>query len=139
MYKDSILIRRNIAFLIFQFFLPVIQIALACLCIGHEPSNLSFGIVNNETLLNSSNTKGSIMYVDELNNSTFDKIYLNWLEAYTMTKQGKIWGFVDLSANFTQDTIDKFSGLTPSNQTLLGSNVNVYLDTTSNLLISRFL
>ena len=53
-----------------------------------------------------------------------------------MTKQGKIWGYIDLSTNFSKNTLDKFSDeLNPSNQTLIGANVNVYLDTTSKIYL----
>jgi hypothetical protein len=131
LYKDSILIRRNIGFLFFQFLIPVIQISLTCLCVGHEPFDLPFGIVNNETLMNKSDTRGSLMFIDELSNSTFKKQYMNWSYAYEQTKSGKLWGYVDLGANFTPDTIDKFSNLDFPNASIIGSNVNAYLDTTS--------
>lgn len=133
LYKDSILIRRNIAFLFFQFLIPVIQISLTCLCVGHEPYNLNFGIVNNESN-KTSNNHGSLLFINQMSNRTFNKQYLNWSEAYTRTREGKLWGFVDMGENFTQDTLDKFSSLEPSNASLIGSNVNTYLDTTSNLL-----
>lgn len=64
-------------FLIFQFFIPVIQISLFCLCIGREPYDLNFGIVNNETIYNSSEQFGSEMYTSQLNNRTFKKVILN--------------------------------------------------------------
>ena len=127
LFKDSILIRRNLGFLVFQFLIPVIQISLFCLCIGREPYNLKFGIVNNETIYNQTNRNGSLMFIDELSNHTFDKVYLNWSEAYAMTKRGELWGFIDLSANFTQATQNKFTFFTSSNDT----NVNLYLDSSS--------
>nr|QUF59474.1 ATP-binding cassette transporter Abch-like1 [Brachionus angularis] len=126
LYKDSILIRRNLGFLSFQFLLPVIQISLFCLCIGREPYDLNFGIVNNETIYNSSEN-GASMYINELNNRTFKKHFSNWSEAYHLTKQGKLWGFIDLSENFTKETKSKFSTFSPNN----GSNVNLYLDATN--------
>nr|UOU03363.1 ATP-binding cassette subfamily H-like 1 [Brachionus rubens] len=130
-FKDSILIRRNLGFLIFQFLIPVIQISLFCLCIGREPYDLNFGIVNNESFYNSSDKFGAQMFVNELNNHTFKKHYLNWSDAYSQSKKGKLWGFIDLSENFTQDTIQKFNPFKPANTTTLGSNVNVHLDATN--------
>lgn len=128
-FKNELYLR----FLIFQFLIPVIQISLFCLCIGREPYDLNFGIVNNETNFNDSSYFGAKMYVDELSNHTFKKVhflmllknfklhflknfkfqlfkkhYLNWSQAYSETKSGKLWGFIDLSENFTQDTIQKY-------------------------------
>ncbi|CAF0942665.1 unnamed protein product [Brachionus calyciflorus] len=131
LFKDSILIRRNYGFLIFQFLIPVIQISLFCLCIGREPFDLKFGIVNNETIYNSSEQFGAQMYIDELNNHTFKKQYLNWSEANSLAKKGKLWGFIDLSKDFTRDTIQKYNPLKPENTSIVGSNINVHLDATN--------
>jgi hypothetical protein len=81
--------------------------------------------------MNVTNNQGSLLFIDQLDNKTFKKTYSNWSHAYEQTKLGKLWGYVDLSESFTQSTTDKFSSLSPSNETLLNSNVNLYLDTTS--------
>lgn len=47
--------------------------SLFCLCIGREPYNLKFGIVNNETIYNSK-LNGSLIYINELDNEIFDKV-----------------------------------------------------------------
>ncbi len=106
LYKDSIQIRRNVGHLIFQFLIPCIQISLFCLCIGREPYNLNFGIVNNETIYNSTGNT-SVIYVDQLSDKTFKKQYMTWSEAYSKTKHGELWGFIDISKNFTDQTINK--------------------------------
>lgn len=36
-----------------------------------------------------------------------EKIYMNWSDAYKETKKGELWGFIDLSENFTQSTLDR--------------------------------
>lgn len=110
----------------------MVQIALNFLCVGREPFDLNFGIVNNETLLNKSDARGSLLFIDQLSNQTFNKQYLNWSHAYQLTKAGKLWGYVDIGENFTRETIEKFSSFSPSDETILSSNVRVYLDTTSN-------
>jgi len=74
LYKESILIRRNIGFLMFQFVIPIIQMALFCLCIGREPHDLKFGIVNNETIFNSQDN-ASLLYVNSLSDTIFDKVF----------------------------------------------------------------
>ena len=38
---------------------------------------------------------------------------------------------MDLGENFTSSTIEKFSSLSPSNETLKQSQVNIYMDFTS--------
>ena len=83
LYKESILLRRNIGFLVFQFFIPLFQMALFCLCIGREPYDIKFGIVNNETnnsainFLNFSIPRNaSLIYINELDNITFDMVCL---------------------------------------------------------------
>ena len=35
--------------------------------------------------------------------------YMSWSEAYQRTKSGELWGFIDLSANFTEETLDKYN------------------------------
>ena len=32
---------------------------------------------------------------------------MGWSEAYKMTKDGKLWGFLDIARNFTDETIMK--------------------------------
>ena len=57
----------------------------------------------------------------------YKKTPLNWSQAYAATKSGKLWGYVDLSQTFTDDTKAKFTQFQPNN----GSNINLYLDSTS--------
>lgn len=40
-------------------------------------------------------------------NVLIKKIYMNWSEAYYKTKKAELWGYIDLSENFTQDTLEK--------------------------------
>ena len=32
---------------------------------------------------------------------------MNWNDAFEETKKGELWGYFDISANFTQDTLKK--------------------------------
>lgn len=34
---------------------------------------------------------------------------MNWSEAYSKTRKCELWGYIDLSVNFTQDTFAKFA------------------------------
>ena len=74
MYKEFTLLRRTLGFLAIQFFIPVIQVSFYCLCIGLEPYNLKFGIVNNETIYNSTDKTASLMFINTLDNRTFAKV-----------------------------------------------------------------
>jgi hypothetical protein len=56
------------------------------------------------------------------------KMPMNWLDAYKQTKDGKLWGFVDLSRNFTAGTLAKFSTFSYNGT---DPDVNVYLDSSS--------
>ena len=132
LYKEYVVCRASLLFTLFQLLFPALTISLVCLFFGHEPSNLRFGIANNETLLNvTANSEGSELFVNELSNLTFEKLFLNVSEAYHLTREGLLWGYIDLGAFFSQQTIEKFSSNEPSNKTIAEANVNVYLDTTS--------
>lgn len=67
-------------FLFFEFLIPVIQITLFCTCIGREPYDLQFGVVNNETIYNSSYNFSNI-YIDQLSKHTFDFV-INFKSIY---------------------------------------------------------
>lgn len=64
----------HLRFLFFQIFIPILQISLFCMCIGREPYDLDFGIVNNETLYNASRQDGGVIFINELSNKTFKKV-----------------------------------------------------------------
>jgi len=99
------------------------------LCIGREPYGLPVGIVNNETITNSIYNK-SLLFVNQLNNHTFSLRNMDWKSAYEQTHNGELWAFFDISANFTQDTLNKISNPT-SNETFNGSYINLYMDATN--------
>jgi hypothetical protein len=130
LYKNSILLRRDLGFLAFEFLIPVIQISLFCLCIGREPHELHVGIVNNETIYNSTQSPYSLIYVNQLSNYTFQKEFMNWSQAYQASKRGELWAFFDISLNFSQDSLNKY--MNPfSGDSNNGSFINLYTDATS--------
>ena len=51
--------------------------SLFCLCIGQEPYDLKFGIVNNETI--TENQNGSLLYINRLDNKTFNKVFFYYM------------------------------------------------------------
>jgi len=48
--KNFIRMWRNIGFLIFQFIIPTVQVALFCLAIGRDPKHMTLAVVNEEAL-----------------------------------------------------------------------------------------
>ena len=46
--KGFIRMWRNLAFLLFQFFIPTLQVTLFCLAIGRNPSGMTVAVVNDE-------------------------------------------------------------------------------------------
>ncbi len=52
---------------------------------------------------------------------------LDWSEAFSSTKSGKLWGYIDMGKTFTDDTKAKFTEFQANN----GSNINLYLDSSS--------
>ena len=67
------------SFLFFQLLIPFLQVSLFCLCIGREPVNLKFGIVNNETIYDVPNPNASLIFVSELSDKTFDKVKMTFI------------------------------------------------------------
>lgn len=58
--------------LCFQFLLPVIQIALICLCVGGDPKGIEVAVVNNET----SSSAYSISLLSFLDNSSVHQVFI---------------------------------------------------------------
>uniref|UniRef100_K1RT46 ABC transporter G family member 20 n=1 Tax=Magallana gigas TaxID=29159 RepID=K1RT46_MAGGI len=125
--KNITFMKRNIGFLLFQFILPSIQIILFCVCIGNAPYGLKMAIVNNET-------QGlGQLFIRELDNETIDKvIYKDMNAALDSVRHGETWGVIGIGQNFTQDLFQRFTNISGvDNQTLDGSSVQLYLDTTN--------
>lgn len=47
---------------------------------------------------------------------------MNWSEADRLTKRGELWGFIDLSETFTQDTLDKYQHFIMTSSFLIKTN-----------------
>ena len=44
---------------------------------------------------------------------------MNWSDAYGMTRDGELWGYIDLSVNFTEETRAKYEIINFSSPNLL--------------------
>ncbi|KAL3887370.1 hypothetical protein ACJMK2_027312 [Sinanodonta woodiana] len=127
MIKNFTLMKRNIGFLLFEFMLPAIQIVLFCLCIGRDPYDLQFGVVNMDTL----GLGGDLLtYLDS---EVVHQVNYSSLDAgLDSVKAGQTWGTIYINQNFTFAIIDRFAkGANASNTTLDESTVKLYLDMTN--------
>ena len=98
--------------LFFAFLLPAVQICFFCVAIGQKPSNLKYGVVNEEI-----QPFGSICdfedgcefknfscrYLSALNeDNTLDLLqYKDSESAINAIRDGKIWGMIHIGSNFT--------------------------------------
>ncbi|XP_072907315.1 ABC transporter G family member 20 isoform X1 [Hemitrygon akajei] len=125
--KTFIRIRRMPGFLGFQFFLPVIQISLICLCIGGSPKDLHVAVVNNDT----GKPAMSQIVLWHLDNDTIIQFHLNQSNANKGIKDGKYWGAIGFGANYTQDILLRATQKMIDNSTVDGGSIHVWLDMTN--------
>ncbi|XP_040563313.1 ABC transporter G family member 20 isoform X1 [Lepeophtheirus salmonis] len=145
--KNFIQMWRNIPNLLFIFLLPAIEVLLFCIAIGNDPTNLNFGIVNNEFpyASNASNYSCSTLQGCEfenlscrfLSNLTNRKdLNFKYFEdeqlAKTEVLNGEIWGYMTISSNFSEAFLDRlWNTLNVDSESLLQSSLRVYLDMTN--------
>ncbi|XP_051868225.1 ABC transporter G family member 20 [Pristis pectinata] len=125
--KTFIRIRRMPGFLGFQFFLPVIQISLICLCIGGNPKDLHVAVVNNDT----GEPAMSQKVLWHLDNNTIIQVHLNQSDAIKGIKDGKYWGAIGFGANYTQDILLRATQKMIEDSTVDGGSIHVWLDMTN--------
>ncbi|KAK3590643.1 hypothetical protein CHS0354_013676 [Potamilus streckersoni] len=128
MIKNFTLMKRNIGFLLFEFMLPAIQIVLFCLCIGRDPYDLQFGVVNMDT----QGFAGNLLLTN-LDSQVIHQVPYSSLDAgLDSVKAGKTWGIIYINYNFTIAIIDRFAKCAnASNTTLDESTVKLHLDMTN--------
>ncbi len=131
-YKKMI---RNIAFLIFQFIMPAIQVTLFCLAIGQSPRNLGFSVVQGAEA-------GVVAthITDFLHSDGHMSIhqYKTHDAAYRATRNGDTWGFIELPAKFSENFLARYRDRSIDPAVIQGSTISMSLDL-SNQQISAFL
>uniref|UniRef100_UPI00398F6660 ABC transporter G family member 20 n=1 Tax=Pristiophorus japonicus TaxID=55135 RepID=UPI00398F6660 len=130
MIKTFTRIKRMPGFLCFQFFLPVIQISLICLCIGGNPKDLPMAVVDNDTGQPAMSQK----ILRHLDNNTIIQIHLNQSDAIKGVTDGKYWGAIGFGANFTRDFLLRMTQKMVDESTVDGGSVHVWLDMTNQQL-----
>lgn len=118
--------------------LPVVQIILFCLSIGHDPTGLKIAIVNNE-LYNSTEpcipdeSMLSCWFLDHL--KARDVVYLPYdtaEEAYYAVEKGWAWAAISFSSNYTESLLTRITdGGAADNMTIEESDMQVVMDMSS--------
>ncbi|CAF1347839.1 unnamed protein product [Rotaria sp. Silwood1] len=108
MVKDLTAIKRNIGFLIFQFYLPLVQISLFCLCIGRDPQHIPMTLYNSEAINGYPTGNLSLQLLSKINPEQihFTPFYdLN--QAIAAVKRGDYWGVTAIRFNFSEGIKNK--------------------------------
>jgi len=126
--------------LFFAFLLPAVQICFFCVAIGQKPSNLKYGVVNEEI-----QPFGSICdfedgcefknfscrYLSALNeDNTLDLLqYKDSESAINAIRDGKIWGMIHIGSNFTVALVQTIlAGIKADKEMRKQSQIDVQLD-----------
>lgn len=95
--KNSIRLKRNIPILLFYFFLPSIQIALFCICIGQDPKNIPVAVYNAEDPPGLSAEYLSFVNPDIVVQVPYDSLE----EARQAVVEGRAWAALHFSSNYS--------------------------------------
>ncbi|XP_037048976.1 ABC transporter G family member 20-like [Bradysia coprophila] len=150
--KNLIVLMRNIGFLLFTFGSPALIVSIFCFAIGSSPKDLGMGVINNE-LVDCKNfteitscepIQLSCAFLNKL--ASDRKIKLITVEnvdhALQKVDRRKIWGYIKIPPNFSQNIFDRTLGRSTSNTTIFGSQIDVRLDMASisiGLSIKKFI
>jgi hypothetical protein len=95
--KNIIRLKRNVPILLFYFFLPSIQIALFCICIGQDPKHIPVAIYNAEDPPALSGEYLSFVSKDIVVQVPYDSLEA----ARQAVVDGKAWAALHFSHNYT--------------------------------------
>ena len=127
-YKNITLLFRNIPLLMFQFFLPSLEIILFGICIGADPFNIRIAIFNQDT-------SGNLpqRFLNSIDNYTVNQIpYPTLPLAIEAVRNGDVWGAIAFKQNFSTALGERhLMSLNAENETIDHSSIYVFLDMTS--------
>ncbi|XP_058803004.1 ABC transporter G family member 23 isoform X2 [Phymastichus coffea] len=137
--KNFLRMWRNVGVMLFIFALPVMQVILFCLAIGRDPTGLKLAIVNHEMdwenktcpVFDTCETSFlSCRYLHTLDNvSMIQDYYENPESALEAVRQGKAWGTLYFTENFTDALVARMAlGKEADEETLDQSEIRVWLD-----------
>ncbi|KAL0277533.1 UNVERIFIED_CONTAM: hypothetical protein PYX00_004783 [Menopon gallinae] len=142
-WKNFLWMWRNVGVMAFIVGLPVIEMIIFCLSIGHDPQGLKFAIVNNELNKNftscqefyqadtgSPNEQLACLYLKHLKNRNVEFIdMLNETEAEEEVRRGHAWGSLQFPSNFSESLWERVElGNSATNSILDFSNIKVVMD-----------
>ncbi|XP_077468994.1 ABC transporter G family member 20 [Stigmatopora argus] len=125
--KTLLRMKRMPGSLCFQFLLPVIQMSLICLCVGRDPKGIQVAVVNNET----SPLAFSHSLLSFLDNTSVEQVNLSHVEAFKGIYDGKYWGVIGFSENFSSCIFKRMLMKNVSKEVIDGGSVHVWLDQTN--------
>ena len=130
-YKNITLLTRNIPLLLFQFFLPSLEIILFGICIGADPFDIKIAIFNQDTSGNF-----PARFLNSLDNYTISQVHYPTLPAaINAVRNGEAWGAIAFKQNFSTALTDRHVfGLNADNETIDRSSIYVFLDMTNQLI-----
>ncbi|CAM4940454.1 unnamed protein product [Rotaria socialis] len=132
--KDILKFQRNPLMLIIQFLVPILQIALFCLCVGRKLSNIPFGFISRETIGSSS---ASELILNKIDRNVFKIIeYKTIDEAQRLFDVGYLSGIINIGENFSRELIEKTTHCSFSNVNKYNdSQFTMYMDQTNRQMV----
>ena len=130
-YKNITLLTRNIPLLLFQFFLPSLEIILFGICIGADPFDIKIAIFNQDTSGNF-----PTRFLNSLDNYTVHQVHYPTLPAaINAVRNGEAWGAIAFKQNFSTALAERhLMGMAADNETIDRSSIYVFLDMTNQLI-----
>ncbi|KAJ1525307.1 hypothetical protein ONE63_010129 [Megalurothrips usitatus] len=149
LWKHSLWMWRNLPMVAFLVLLPVVQCMLFGMTVGRDPKGLKLAVANDEggrcpdpvhSRVDSFNcTSPSLLscrYLAMLKDLEFEPVlYDSVTAAKGAVQKGKAWAAVHFPANFTDSIFARVNdGQHATNETLIGSEVNVWLDNSNSYM-----
>ncbi|XP_032783939.2 LOW QUALITY PROTEIN: ABC transporter G family member 20 [Daphnia magna] len=151
--KNFLLTFRNVGIFIFIYFMPAFQAIVFNVTLGHEPTGLKMGIVNDE--LNPSQGRVcnyttdcsysmlSCRYLRYIKNNIIQVPYESVSDALEAGKNGHVWGLIHFGHNFTEEfEVRQASGDSASIENIIRSQIGINMDSTNqqiDLFIEKWL
>ncbi|KAI9553798.1 ABC protein [Daphnia sinensis] len=136
---------RNVGMFVFIYLLPLIQATVFNLTLGHEPTGLMVGIVNDEVdpseglLCNyttaCSYSMLSCRYLRYIRDNIVQVPYENLTEALEAGRSGEVWGVIHFGHNFTEEFEKRqVDGDSATLENIIRSRISINMDSSNHLI-----
>lgn len=133
--KNFLRLFRNYGLLAFIFIIPIIQVILFCLAIGHEPVGLNLAVVNMELKGSECHFEGgctkellSCRYLSYLEDYELD-YYQNYSAAMEDAKRGISWGVLYFNEKYSSAVLTRMNPTQGLDEvTINNSEIHVHMD-----------